>query len=76
MSIPLRVGPCWFGRRGLWITVQCPAKLDTLMLQAGGIRDYSGEHRWLVRQNRIGPVLRTLRRTTDPLFFRERPGRA
>jgi hypothetical protein len=75
IPIPEKVGPCQFGRRGPWITVQCPPEFDTLMSAAGGIKDPSGEHSWLLRQNRIGPVLRHLQRFTDPLFYRERPGR-
>jgi hypothetical protein len=65
--------PCRFGRRGAWITVQCLPEFDTLMSNAGGIRDPSGEHSWLLQQSRIGPVLRALWRDTDPLFLRERP---
>ena len=30
--IPQHVGPCQFGRRGSWITVQCPAEFDPMML--------------------------------------------
>jgi hypothetical protein len=50
------------------------SEFDPLMHQAGGVRDHSGEHCWLLRQNRIDLVLRTLRRTADPLLFRDRPG--
>jgi hypothetical protein len=75
IPIPKQVGPCRFGRRGNWITVQCPAEFDALMSAAGGIRDSSSKHSWLLREARIGPVLRALRRATDPVFFRERPGR-
>jgi hypothetical protein len=64
--IPERVGPCRFGRRGLWITAQCPPELDTLMRNAGGTWDPSARL-WLLRIHRLGPVLRALRRTTNPL---------
>jgi hypothetical protein len=67
IPIPEQVGCCEFGRRGFWITVRCPAKYDALMRQAGGLRDPSGTHCWLLRQSRIGPVLRALRRSSaDP----------
>ena len=59
--IPERVGPCQFGRLGLWITVQCPAEFDPMMLKAGGVWD-PGERRWLFRLHRLGGVLRALRR--------------
>ena len=59
--IPEHVGPCRFGRLGLWITVQCPAEFDTMMLNAGGVWD-PGERRWLFRLHRLGRVLRALRR--------------
>ena len=75
IPIPKQVGQCQFGRRNNWITVQCPAEFDALMSAAGGMRDASGQHSWLLREARIGPVLRALRRTIDPMFFRERPGR-
>jgi hypothetical protein len=63
ISIPKQVGSCEFGRRGFWITVRCPTKYDALMRQAGGLRDPSGTHSWLLQHSRIGPVLRALRRS-------------
>jgi hypothetical protein len=37
------------------------------MLAAGAVWE-PGERRWLVSLRRLGPVLRALRRQTDPLF--------
>jgi hypothetical protein len=37
------------------------------MRRAGGVWDPGGG-RWIVDPRRIGPVIRELRRTTDPLF--------
>jgi hypothetical protein len=37
------------------------------MRRAGGQWE-PGSRRWLIERRRIGPVIRTLRRTTDPLF--------
>ncbi len=65
--IPEHIGPCRFGRVGFWITVQCPSVFDPLMLEAGGVWE-PGQRRWLLRLHRLGPVLRKLRRQTDPLF--------
>jgi hypothetical protein len=49
--------------------VQCPSEFDALMLAAGAVWE-PGERRWLLRLHRLGPVLRKLRRQTDPLFRR------
>ena len=37
------------------------------MAAAGGLWDPGGR-RWLIEPRRIGPVIRELERTTDPLF--------
>jgi hypothetical protein len=52
------------GHLGKLIAVLCPREFDVLMRNAGGSR------RWLIERQRIGPVIRTLQRTTDPLFRR------
>ena len=49
------------------VAVRCPADLAPLMRRAGGTWE-PGTRRWLIERRRIGPVLRHLRRTTDPLF--------
>ncbi len=54
---------CWAGM----IAVRCPRDLDPVMRRAGGMWE-PGTRRWLIERRRIGPVLRHLRRTTDPLF--------
>ena len=59
--IPEQIGPCRFGLLGLWITVQCPAEFDTLMIQTGGTW-HPGKRRWLFRLHRLGGVVRALRR--------------
>jgi hypothetical protein len=43
-------------------------EFDDVMRRAGGQLEPISR-RWLVERRRIGPVVRTLRRTTDPLFF-------
>ena len=59
--IPEQIGPCQFGRLGLWITVQCPEELGPLMIRTGGTWDPGGR-RWLFRLHRLGRVLCALRR--------------
>jgi hypothetical protein len=54
---------------GGMIAVRCPAELAPLMRRAGGLWE-PGSRRWLIERRRIGPVLRELRPTTDPLFWR------
>ena len=49
--------------------VRCPREFDVLMRNAGGQWE-AGSRRWLIERHRIGPVIRTLQRTTDPLFRR------
>jgi hypothetical protein len=49
------------------VAVRCPRELDPLMRRAGGTWE-PVSRRWLIEHRRIGPVLRELRRTTDPLF--------
>ena len=57
IPIPNQVGPCRFGRRGFWITVQCPPEFDSLMLETGAAWE-PGQRLWLLRLHRLGPVLR------------------
>jgi hypothetical protein len=47
--------------------VQCPSEFDALLMEAGAVCE-PGERRWLLLLHRLGPVLRALRRRTDPLF--------
>ena len=67
MVVPTRIGPVEFGMLGGMVAVRCPAELDPIMRRAGGMWE-PGSRRWLIEPRRIGPVLRHLRRTTDPLF--------
>lgn len=69
LPIPEHIGPCRFGRLGTWITVQCPPEFDPLMIQAGGVWE-PNQRIWLLRLHRLNPVLRKLRRLTDPLLRR------
>jgi len=67
-AIPAHIGPVAFGSLGAWITVRCPRDLAPLMRRAGGLWE-PGSRRWLmIERRRIGPVIRALRRQTDPLF--------
>jgi hypothetical protein len=49
--------------------VRCLQDYDPLMRQAGGVWE-PGSRRWLIERRRIGPLVRGLRRVTDPLFRR------
>jgi hypothetical protein len=65
--VPSRIGPVEFGALGNWVTVRCPRDYDALMRNAGGQWE-PGSRRWLIERRRIGPVIRTLERSVDPLF--------
>jgi hypothetical protein len=67
--LPVRIGPVEFGELGAMVAVRCPHEFDPLMRRAGGMWE-PGTRRWLIERRRIGPVIRELRRTTDPLFRR------
>jgi hypothetical protein len=66
-SIPDRVGPAVFEQFGKQVAVKAPREFDEILKGAGGLWD-PGSRRWLVERRRIGPVIRTLQRNTDPLF--------
>jgi hypothetical protein len=68
-TVPARIGPVEFGTLGSMVAVRCPREFDPLMRRAGGLWE-PGSRRWLIEHRRIGPVLRHLRCTTDPLFRR------
>jgi hypothetical protein len=44
-----------------------PEVLPDTMQKAGGLWDPGGR-RWLIERKRMGPLIRNLRRVTDPLF--------
>ena len=49
--------------------MRCPRELDAVMRKAGAQWE-PGSRRWLIERRRIGPVIRRLERTTDPLSRR------
>jgi hypothetical protein len=69
MDLPARIGPAEFSPLGAMIAVRCPSDLAPLMRKAGGTWE-PGSRRWLVERRRLGPLIRNLRRATDPLFRR------
>jgi hypothetical protein len=68
-DLPARIGPAEFSTLGAMIAVRCPSDLDPWMRKAGGLWE-PGSQRWLIERRRIGPLIRNLRRNTDPLFRR------
>ena len=66
-DLPARIGAAEFGTLGAMVTVRCPRDLDPLMRKAGGMWE-PGSQRWLLTRHRMGPLVRALRRETDPLF--------
>jgi hypothetical protein len=66
-DVPARTGPAEFSALGGMIAVRCPSDLDPLMRKASGLWEPGGR-RWLIARPRIGPLIRNLRRNTDPLF--------
>ena len=67
LDIPARIGPAEFSTLGAMVVVRYPHDLDPLMRMAGGLWEPGGR-RWLIHRGRIGPLIRNLRRATDPLF--------
>ena len=67
-DLPPRIGPAEFSAfTPALIAVRCPSELAPLIRAAGGEWD-KGMQRWLVERRRLGPLIRNLRRATDPLF--------
>jgi len=66
-NLPTRIGPAEFSDFCGMVAVRCPSNLEPLMRQAGGEWD-PGLRRWLIERRRMGPLVRNLRRMTDPLF--------
>jgi hypothetical protein len=67
-DVPPSIGPVVFGTLGVgWVMVRCPQQYDELMRRAGGVWE-PGARQWLIERRRIGPVIRELERTVDPLF--------
>jgi hypothetical protein len=65
--LPARIGPAEFSELGGMVAIRCPSEFAHIMRRAGGLWE-PGSRRWLVQRRRIGPVIRALERTTDPLF--------
>jgi hypothetical protein len=68
-DLPARIGPVEFTTLAGLVAARCPRDLDPVMRRAGGQWE-PGTRRWLVERRRMGPLIRNLRRTTDPLFRR------
>jgi hypothetical protein len=67
-DVPGHIGPVEFEQFGAkWMAVRCPSEFNDLMWLTGGLRE-AGSRRWLIARWRINPLMRELRRTTDPLF--------
>ena len=66
-SLPTRIGPAEFSDFCGMVAVRCPSELEPLMRQAGGEWD-PGLRQWLIERRRMGPLIRNLRRATDPLI--------
>jgi hypothetical protein len=73
-QLPARIGPAEFSNFCGMIAVRCPSDLEPLMRQAGGEWD-PGLRRWLIERRRMGPLVRNLRRATDPLLRHARMSR-
>ena len=68
-ALPARIGPVEFAELGGMVAIRCPQDFVAIVQRAGGVWE-PGSHRWLVERRRIGPVIRALRKATDPLFRR------
>ena len=66
-DVPGRIGPVELDMLCGMVAVRCPRELVPLMRKAGGMWE-PGSRRWLIERRRIGPLVRALRRATDPLF--------
>jgi hypothetical protein len=67
-DVPSRIGPVELEQFGAkWVAVRCPSDFNELMRLNGGLRE-AGSRRWLILRRRVKPLVRELRRTTDPLF--------
>ena len=73
-DLPARIGPAEFSTLGTMVVVRCPHDLDPLMRKAGGLWGPAGSF-WLIHRWRIKPLIRDLRRATNPLLPAGRRGR-
>jgi hypothetical protein len=68
LDLPARIGPVEFEQFGeKWVAVRCPSEFNDLMRFTGGLWE-AGSQRWLIERRRMAPLMRELRRSTDPLF--------
>jgi hypothetical protein len=65
--LPHHVGPAALSPLGRLVAVRAPRAFDPLFRRAGATWD-PGARRWLLERRRLGPLIRALRRSTDPLF--------
>jgi hypothetical protein len=63
----MHIGPAEFRDFGALVAVRCPSELEAFIRSAGGEWDPADRH-WLMERRRVGPLVRNLRRATDPLF--------
>ena len=71
--IPRQVGPVRIEPfAGSTVAVTCPRDFDPVMRRAGG-QWQRATRVWLLERRRLGPVVRALRATTDPLLTARRP---
>ena len=69
VDVPPSIGPVVFGTHGVgWVMVRCPRQYDDLMRRAGASGSLARGNGW--ERRRIGPVIRELECTVDPLFAR------
>jgi hypothetical protein len=69
-ELPVWIGPVEFSPfDAKWTAARCPYDLDPMMRKAGGLWE-AGSRRWPIPRGRLGPLIRNLRRATDPLFRR------
>ncbi len=69
VDVPDSIGPVMFGTLGSWVTIRCPRQYGDLMRRAGATWN-PGARQWLIERRRIGPVIRELEGSVDPLFHR------
>jgi hypothetical protein len=60
----MHIGPAEFRDFGALVAVRCPGELEP----KAGAEWNPGARCWLIERRRLGPLVRQLRRATDPLF--------
>jgi hypothetical protein len=70
VDVPPSIGQVIFGTLGVgWVMTAVSAAIRRPDAQGGGVWE-PGARQWLIERWRIGPVIRELKRTVDPLFRR------